>query len=47
TKRPVGQGSGLGLTIANGIVNSFKGLLSIESELGKGTTVKIGIPIAA
>ncbi len=45
TKRPVGQGSGLGLTIAYGIINSFSGSLTIESKLGKGTTVIIGIPI--
>lgn len=39
------QGGGLGLTIVNKIVQIFNGKLEIESELEKGTTVKIFIPL--
>lgn len=39
------QGGGLGLTIVNKIVQIFNGKLQIESELDKGTTVKIFIPM--
>lgn len=39
------QGGGLGLTIVNKIVQIFNGKLEIESELDKGTTVKIFIPL--
>ncbi|RME19128.1 MAG: HDOD domain-containing protein, partial [Deltaproteobacteria bacterium] len=43
--RPVGQGRGLGLSIAYGIVSRHGGDIAIESEVGKGTTVKIRIPV--
>lgn len=39
------QGGGLGLTIVNKIIKIFNGKLEIESELEKGTTVKIFIPL--
>ncbi|RVU38767.1 PAS domain-containing sensor histidine kinase [Hwanghaeella grinnelliae] len=38
------QGWGLGLAIANALVGLHKGRLSIESALGKGTSVTISIP---
>jgi len=37
-------GSGIGLTIAKALVEAHQGTLSIESELHKGTTVKIQLP---
>lgn len=39
------QGGGLGLTIVNKLVQIFNGKLEIKSELDKGTTVKILVPI--
>ncbi len=39
-------GTGLGLAIVKGIVDQHKGNVSIESVLGKGTTVIIKLPIA-
>lgn len=45
TKQP-GEGSGLGLSVVHGIVKSHKGNLIVQSEVGKGTTFTIEIPLA-
>ncbi len=41
------QGSGLGLYSAKQMAESFGGQLEIESERGKGTTIRITLPLAA
>ncbi|MBS4190878.1 HAMP domain-containing protein [Bacillus sp. FJAT-49705] len=38
-------GTGLGLAIAEKLVNLHNGTLTIKSKLGKGTTVKIELPV--
>ncbi len=43
TKR--GKGTGLGLSISQAYMRSHKGDLQIESEPGRGTTVRINLPI--
>lgn len=47
TTKPVGQGTGLGLSTVDGIVSMHSGRLSIQSQPGQGTTVTICLPIAA
>ncbi len=45
TKKPIGQGTGLGLTVSRSIIFSHGGDITCESKLGVGTTFKILLPI--
>ncbi len=45
TTKPAGKGTGLGLSVSIGIVNDHKGEIYLKSEVGKGTTFFIDIPI--
>lgn len=47
TTREVGQGTGLGLTVARDIIAAHGGILTVESKLGQGTTFTIKLPITA
>ncbi|HNQ43178.1 MAG TPA: response regulator, partial [Candidatus Cloacimonadota bacterium] len=44
--KDVGEGSGLGLSIVHGIVNGYKGFISVDSTLGEGSTFNIYLPVA-
>ena len=47
TTKTTGKGTGLGLAMASGFVQQSRGRLEIESEVGRGTTVRMLFPVAA
>ena len=44
TTKPAGAGAGLGLSLCQRIVLANRGTIRIDSEVGKGTTIKISLP---
>jgi signal transduction histidine kinase/ActR/RegA family two-component response regulator len=44
TTKEVGQGAGLGLSVAYGIVSDHGGFLDVTSEPGRGTTLHVYLP---
>jgi len=44
TTRPAGQGMGLGLSVAYGIIHGLGGDMHVESKLGEGASFRIRLP---
>ncbi|MEW5947042.1 MAG: ATP-binding protein [bacterium] len=45
TTKEVGQGTGLGLSVSYGIIQRIGGWITVESEVGKGATFSIFLPV--
>jgi len=46
TTKPAGEGTGLGLDIVRKIVEKHHGSIAVDSEVGRGTTFTVRLPIA-
>lgn len=46
TTKAVGEGAGLGLSVCHSIITGLQGSIRVESQVGRGTTFHITLPVA-
>jgi signal transduction histidine kinase len=46
TSKPVGEGTGLGLSVVHGIVQDHRGWIAVDTASGRGTTFSVFLPVA-
>lgn len=44
TTKPIGEGSGLGLSVIHGVIRSMGGAITVESTIGKGSVFTVYLP---
>ncbi len=44
TTKGLGEGTGLGLAVAHGIIKEHEGIITVSSQLGRGTTFSVYLP---
>lgn len=45
TTKPIGKGTGLGLSVSYGIIQTHQGHIGVHSEIGKGASFRVVLPI--
>lgn len=45
TTKPIGKGTGLGLSLSYGIIQKHRGHIDVQTEVGKGTTFRVTLPL--
>jgi two-component system, cell cycle sensor histidine kinase and response regulator CckA len=45
TTKPMGSGTGLGLSVVYGVVTQAGGSIRVDSETGRGTTMRVALPL--